>query len=111
MEIERQHKMVSAALAFVLSIFFIYAFWYQYVYNPIGMGFPLIGGMILFLSLCNLKWNCGFYNYLLPVFVFVAYVAVFGLIESRNVATSRAYVLNTHMLIRTIKNCLEFLKC
>lgn len=94
MEIERQHKMVSAALAFVLSIFFIYAFWYQYVYNPIGMGFPLIGGMILFLSLCNLKWNCGFYNYLLPVFVFVAYVAVFGLIESRNVATSRAYVLN-----------------
>lgn len=94
MEIERQHKMVSAVLAFVLGIFFIYAFWYQYAYNPIGMGFPLIGGVILFLSLCNLKWNCGFYNYLLPVFVFVAYVTVFGLIESRNVTTSRVYVLN-----------------
>ena len=26
MEIERQHKMVSAVLAFVLGIFFIYAF-------------------------------------------------------------------------------------
>lgn len=94
MEIERQHKMVSAVLAFVLGIFFIYAFWYQYAYNPIGMGFPLIGGVILFLSLCNLKWNCGFYNYLLPVFVFVAYVTVFGLIESRNVTTSKVYVLN-----------------
>ena len=58
------------------------------------MGFPLIGGVILFLSLCNLKWNCGFYNYLLPVFVFVAYVTVFGLIESRNVTTSKVYVLN-----------------
>lgn len=94
MDIERQHEIVSAILAFFLGIFFIYAFWYQYAYNPIGMALPLMGGAILFIALCNLKLDCRFYNYLLLVVVFVIYVAVFGLIVSRNVATSKAYVLN-----------------
>ena len=94
MKIERQHEIVSAILAFCLGFFFIYAFWYQYAYTPIGMALPLLGGTILFLSLCNLNLGCGYYNYLLPIFVFVVYVAAFGLIVSRNVAISKVYVMN-----------------
>lgn len=94
MKIERQHEIVSAILAFFLGFFFIYAFWYQYAYTPIGMALPLLGGTILFLSLCNLNLGCGYYNYLLPIFVFVVYVAAFGLIVSRNVAISKVYVMN-----------------
>lgn len=94
MSIEKQHEIVSAILAVFLGCFFIYAFWYQYAYAPIGMALPLLGGMILFLSLCNLKLNLGYYNFLFPIFVFVAYIAIFGLIVSRSVVTSKTYVLN-----------------
>jgi len=94
MSIEKQHEIVNAILAVFLGLFFIYAFWYQYAYTPIGMALPLLGGMILFLSLCNLKLNLGYYNFLFPIFAFVAHIAIFGLIVSRSVGTSKTYVLN-----------------
>lgn len=94
MSVEKQHEIVSRILALFLGLFFLYAFWYQYAYAPVGKALPLMGGAILFLSLCNIKRVRGYYRELLPIFGFTIYVALFGLISAYDVATSKSFFFN-----------------
>lgn len=94
MSVEKQHEIVSEILALFLGMFFLYAFWYQYAYAPVEKVLPLMGIVIVFLSLCNIKRVPGYYRDLLPVFVFAIYIALFGLISAYDVTTSKHHLMN-----------------
>lgn len=94
MSVEKQHEIVSEILALFLGMFFLYAFWYQYAHAPVEKVLPLMGIVIVFLSLCNIKRVPGYYRDLLPVFVFAIYITLFGLISAYDVTTSKHYLMN-----------------
>lgn len=94
MGIKRQQDIVSAILAVVLCLFFLYAFWFQYVFVPISMVFFALGGACFFLSLCKIRKSWKYYNDLIVFFGFIFYLLLFGLLVSYGRGGGVSYLIS-----------------
>lgn len=73
---------IDSILYVLLVIFFAYAFFYQYAYEPINGALPLLGGMILLFALAKTRKTMDFYRPLLPLLGFTIYIIITGFLFS-----------------------------
>lgn len=71
MNVNFQHEIVRKVLYVFLTIFFLYSFWYQYAFSPIGGVFSFLGAIILLLSIMNIRFSWYYYRDFLPIVIFI----------------------------------------
>ena len=64
----------------VLTLFFVYSFFYQYSYNPIPGAFPIFGMLLFLLSFSRMRRSIKFYYQLIPLFLYAFYITLVGIL-------------------------------
>lgn len=98
MSVTRQHEIIDTLLYIFLGLFFIYAFWYQYAFTPVGAVFPSLGGIIFALSILNIKISRGFYKELGSIYCFIIVISSFGILVAFDMSAT----------INQVKNIIEY---
>ena len=82
MNTKKQHEIVDKILYVFISLFFLYAFWYQYTVSVVGGALIGLGIIIFFLSFLNIRISLKFYGQLISIVVFWIFVSTIGVIAS-----------------------------
>jgi len=78
----------------VLTLFFMYSFFYQYSYAPITGAFPVFGILIFILSFSRMRRSVKYYYQLIPLFLFAIYITVVSVLVPYDRSISVSLLIN-----------------
>lgn len=84
----------ESGLSISLYILFFYSFYYQYAFGSVPVLFPVLGCIILALSIHKTKLGGAFLHPLFSIILFTVYVVICGMISSYNRTYTISYTAN-----------------
>ena len=75
-----QEKIIDNIFLVSLVLLFLYAFWYQFAFQPISGAMNILGITVLLMACICVRLDWTFYRYITDIFGFIIYVIVFTLV-------------------------------